>query len=58
MLIQFIDLVTHRGYVLILTPKTAFMNEQTFKLRKLGAVVACPNADNYDNKSEKAKKRY
>ena len=42
----------------MLTPTTALMLEQTARLRKLGAVVACPNADNYKNKSGKGKEKY
>ena len=56
--ISFLGSLPQRGYTLMIIPCTSLMLEQTAALRGKGARVACPNADNYDGRTEAWQKRY
>ena len=56
--VQFITMAVKRGYTLVLSPTEALMMEQARYLSSLGAMVACPNSDNYSNKSKGSQAKY
>ena len=56
--IQFLGMINRTGYTLMLVPTTSLMMEQSASFRKLGAMVACPNADKYYHKKACEKREY